>query len=77
MFARALDIFQGKIKGFQGVSEDKELRENLLKADLKLLIKDIICEVIEKSNNASFSVRGSSPDKTQADLNESALSLRE
>ena len=48
IFARALAIYQGQIKGYSGVSEDKEFRENILKADLKLLIKDIMCEVIEK-----------------------------
>ena len=39
IFARALDFYRGKIKGFKGVSEDKELRENTMKAELKLLIR--------------------------------------
>lgn len=54
IFAKALAIYQGKIKGYSGVSEDKEFRENILKADLKLLIKEIMCDVIEKWNQQNL-----------------------
>lgn len=42
MFAKALEFYKGKIKGFLGIHEDEEVRENAMKADLKLLIRDII-----------------------------------
>mgnify|MGYP001571966130 CR=1 FL=1 len=42
MFAKALEFYKGKIKGFLQVPEDQEVRENSMKADLKLLIRDII-----------------------------------
>lgn len=37
------------------MSEDKEIRENLMKAELKLLIREIIYEVIEKWRHLSTS----------------------
>jgi len=46
VFARALDIYHGKVKGFKGMIDDNQYRQHLMKADLKLLIKDIINEVI-------------------------------
>lgn len=53
IFARALDFYRGKIKGFMGVPEDKEIRENSLKAELKLMIREFILEAIEKQNTLS------------------------
>ena len=38
------------IKGYSGVPEDKELREDILKAGLKLLISETMSETIEKWN---------------------------
>ena len=42
VFAKALEFYRGKIKGFLGVHEDPDVRENSMKAELKLLIRDII-----------------------------------
>lgn len=51
VFSRALDFYRGNIKGYEGVSEDQELRENILKAGLKLTIKDYISEAIDKQRS--------------------------
>lgn len=51
VFARALEFYRGKIKGFKGIHEDIEFRENTMKAELKLLIKDIIQDMINKWNS--------------------------
>ena len=50
MFARALEFYNGKVKGFKGIHEDSEVRETTMKAELKLLIRDIISEMIAKWN---------------------------
>jgi hypothetical protein len=43
-FLRATDIYTGKIKGFKDVPEEKFMREETLKADLKIRIREIIIE---------------------------------
>lgn len=48
VFAKALDFYRGNIKGFLGVIEDQDVREHAMKADLKLLIRDIISEMASK-----------------------------
>jgi hypothetical protein len=50
VFARALEFYKGKVKGFKGIHEDIEVRETTMKAELKLLIRDIISEMIAKWN---------------------------
>lgn len=50
MFAKALEFYRGKIKGFVGVHEDQDVRENFMKADLKLLIREIIKDSVAKFN---------------------------
>ena len=34
-FQRVIDIFEGKIKGFKGTVDDRELRQEFMKAELK------------------------------------------
>ena len=41
-----MDIFDGKIKGFNGVVDDKDLRQESMKAELKLLVTDLIDKLI-------------------------------
>lgn len=45
-FQKALDIFDGKIKGFKGVVDDRDLRQESMKAELKLLVTDLIDKLI-------------------------------
>lgn len=45
-FQKALDIFEGKIKGFKGVVDDKDLRQESMKAELKLLVTELIDKLI-------------------------------
>ena len=47
-FLRAIDIYTGKVKGFKDVPEEKYMREETLKADLKIRIRNIIMEQLEK-----------------------------
>ena len=49
VFSRALSIYKGKVKGYSGLPDNAYLRENFLKAELKLLVKEIIYQVIEKT----------------------------
>lgn len=41
---RAIDIYTGKVKGFRDVPEQEEMRQETMKAELKLLIRNIIIE---------------------------------
>ena len=43
-FARAIDIYTGKVKGFKDVPEEQFMRQETMKADLKLYIRTIISE---------------------------------
>mmetsp|Transcript_7857 Transcript_7857/g.9042 ORF Transcript_7857/g.9042 Transcript_7857/m.9042 type:complete len:199 (+) Transcript_7857:85-681(+) len=45
-FQKALDIFDGKIKGFKGVVDDRDLRQESMKAELKLLVTEMIDKLI-------------------------------
>lgn len=45
-FQKTLDIFDGKIKGFKGVVDDRDLRQETMKAELKLLVTDLIDKLI-------------------------------
>lgn len=53
MFSRAISIYKGKVKGYRGLLDNGFLRENMLKAELKLLVKEIIQQVVEKTKNES------------------------
>ena len=72
VFSRALNIYKGKVKGYQGLHDNTFLRENFLKADLKLLVKDIIFQVIEKTKTSqerrtskAFSAASLDPNKLE------------
>ena len=41
-----IDIFEGKIKGFKGTVDDRELRQEFMKAELKQLVTALIEKVI-------------------------------
>ena len=47
VFLRALEIYKGRVKGYQGLVDNATLRENFLRAELKLLVKEIIQQVID------------------------------
>jgi len=47
-FQKALDIFDGKIKGFKGVVDDRDLRQESMKAELKLLVTELIDKLISQ-----------------------------
>jgi hypothetical protein len=47
-FARAIEIYTGKIKGFKDVPEDQYLRQETMKAELKLFISNVVTEQLEK-----------------------------
>ena len=47
-FVRAIDIYMGKVKGFKDVPEEQLLRQETMKAELKLLIRTIITDQLEK-----------------------------
>ena len=47
-FQRTVDIFFGNIKGFKDVPEEQFMRQETLKADLKLLIRNIITDLLEQ-----------------------------
>ena len=53
VFSRAISIYKGKVKGYRGLLDNSLLRENLLKAELKLLVKEIIQQVVEKTKQES------------------------
>lgn len=44
VFARAIDIYVGKIKGYAGVPENMNMRQEIMKGELKVLITGIINE---------------------------------
>jgi len=47
-FVRAIDIYTGKVKGFRDVPEEQYMRQETMKAELKLLIRMIITDQLEK-----------------------------
>ena len=48
LFARAIDIYVGKVKGFRDVPEDQYTRREMMKGELKQLITGIIKEQLQK-----------------------------
>lgn len=44
IFARAIDIYVGKVKGFRDVPEEQFMRREMMKGELKELINGIIKE---------------------------------
>ena len=47
LFARAIDIYTGKVKGFRDVPEEQFMRQESMKAELKLLIRTIITQQMD------------------------------
>jgi len=46
MFAKALEIYLGKVKGLRGVADDDLLRRDLMKGQIKIKISEILEVVI-------------------------------
>lgn len=44
LFQRAIDIYIGRVKGFKDVPEEQYMRQETMKAELKLLIRNIITQ---------------------------------
>ena len=42
VFLRALELYKGRVKGYQGLIDNAYLRENFLRAELKLFVKEFI-----------------------------------
>jgi hypothetical protein len=42
VFLRALELYKGRVKGYQGLTDNANLRENFLRAELKLFVKELI-----------------------------------
>ena len=60
-FSRAIDIYTGKIKGFKDVPEDQYMREETLKGDLKIRIRNIITVELERWAGISTGVEKAKP----------------
>ncbi len=48
LFYRAVCIYKGKIKGYSNVPEIDEIREGSMRAEFKLLLREVIADVIKK-----------------------------
>lgn len=72
-FSRALDFYQGRVKGFQGVPEQAALRHETMKAELKLLIRAIVEEQLEKWAD----LPKQPPENPYADLDDTHADLAE
>lgn len=59
-FARAIDIYTGKIKGFKDVPEEQFMRQESMKAELKLFIRMVVTEQLEKWGEDSGAIRNPS-----------------
>lgn len=53
----ALEIYNGEVKGFARVPDEKEVREGLLGGYMKDMIKESVQEAITKFNGSSTSKR--------------------
>lgn len=47
IFLRALEIYKGRVKGYMGLVDNAYMRENFLRAEIKLLLKEVIQQSIE------------------------------
>ena len=48
VFSRALDLYKGKVRGYAGLPDNSYQRETRLKTEIKLLVREIIHQVILK-----------------------------
>eukprot|EP00347_Sterkiella_histriomuscorum_P012402 403368713 len=53
VFSRALDIYKGNVKGYASLPDNLDQRENKLKDEIKLLVREIIQQVIYKTRQAT------------------------
>lgn len=51
VFLRALELYKGRVKGYQGLIDNAYLRESFLRAELKLFVKEIIQQMVEETTN--------------------------
>jgi hypothetical protein len=58
-FARAIDIYTGTIKGFRDVPEEQLMRQETMKAELKLFIRMVLIEQLEKWNQEAEGAQSS------------------
>lgn len=58
-FSRAVEIYTGQIKGFKDVPEEQELRQEQMKGQLKLFIRTVITDQLEKWNMEKEEASGS------------------
>lgn len=49
-FTRAIEIYTGQVKGFKDVPEDQEMRQQQMKGQLKLFIRTVITDQLERWN---------------------------
>jgi hypothetical protein len=72
-----VDIFQGRIKGFKGTPDNVEIRQEGMKADLKLMISALIEKVITqwKARAAKVEQRQTSSATVQERLIENHRTL--
>ena len=69
-FRAVIDIFDGKIKGFKGTVDDRELRQEFMKAELKQLVTALIEKVIVqwKQRAAKMEQTGTAVETIHEDL---------
>jgi hypothetical protein len=54
IFEKAIEFFNGRVKGFKGVVDDNVLRKDMIKGDLKELIVVHIDRVIKRWKEEAF-----------------------
>ena len=72
-----VDIFQGRIKGFKGTPDNVEIRQEGMKADLKLMITALIEKITSqwKARAAKMEQRQTSVETVQEGLIEKHKTL--
>ena len=58
-YQKTMDIYDGKIKGLKGVLDDKDLRQEAMKADLKLTITGLIDRLLAQWKAMMFKMEKS------------------
>jgi hypothetical protein len=51
-----LELYKGRIKGYQGLIDNTYLRESFLRAELKLFVKEIIQQIVEDVAQAAHNM---------------------
>jgi hypothetical protein len=70
IFEKAIEFFNGRVKGFKGVVDDNDTRKDMIKSDLKELIHGYIERVIKKWKDEAISKKkaGIPPEQVRDDL---------